>query len=137
MVLGLETAWGQAGQITWATFDFINAVTLATVEVVMVVEMGDFVAGLAAGHVDGGEFLLRQQCLDRTIDGGDAEPWGLVDSGLEDFVRRHWSLGSDNRGADRVALTSVSFDGHGRDRSRLPGQTSRTTLWKCPNKFAT
>ncbi len=88
MMISTKAPWCHPAQITWAAFHLKHTVARPAVEVVVVIQVSNFIACLCSRDLDRGQFLLFREGLDGTVNGGNAEPRHLIAGGIQDLLRR-------------------------------------------------
>ena len=120
MALDEEAAGGEPLQVAGAVLDFIDAVALDAVEVVVVLLVRDLVAAGRARELDRAQPTLVAQPADVAVDGGDAEAGAAALGGGEHLFVAQRPAGVEQRLADGVALLGLS---HSMTRGSWPRRT--------------
>jgi len=81
-----ESFWGECGEVGGASFYVEDFFAFSAVEVVVVMEAGDFVAGGFGGDFDGDEESVFDEFVDRAVDGSGADVPGFGAGKFCDFT---------------------------------------------------
>src|SRR5690606_35080227 len=110
--LHLETRGSQSREILHAAVDLEDTVALATPEVVVMVEMGSFVARRLTGQLHRRQPTFGLQVANRAVYRCNAESRNLNLRHIQHFAGRKWAVGGLEGAADGVALAGLTLHIH-------------------------